>query len=118
MVQTGDVVNKGKSNEGQSGRSIYGTSFADEDLSKLKHVYGALSMASSGAHTNSSQFMIVTDKQGAENLDGKHVVFGKLSEESMEVLDKIEGCAEMFERDGKERARITKECKIVGCGEL
>lgn len=119
IVQTGDVVHKGTKKEGTGGRSIYGRTFADEDLSKLKHSgKGVLSMAHDGnPHTNSSQFMIITDDEGADWLDGKHVVFGKIVQ-GLDVLAEIESCGEMFERDGKQRARITKEAVIEDCGTL
>lgn len=67
IVQTGDVEHKGTKREGNGGRSIYGRSFADEDLKKLGHdKAGILSMANRGPHTNSSQFMIITDPEGAD----------------------------------------------------
>ncbi len=63
-----------------------GYSFADE-FTQHTHVAGALSMANSGANTNGSQFFITYAPQ--HHLDGKHSVFGQLTE-GMDVLQQIE----------------------------
>lgn len=119
ILQTGDVELKGQKKEGTGGLSIYGRSFADESLDQLSHAeYGVVSMANSGPHTNNSQFMIVIDRKGADWLDGKHTIIGKVSSDSFDALERIEACAEVFERDEKKRARIIKTCIISGCGQL
>jgi len=61
-------------------------SFADE-FTEHTHVAGALSMANSGANTNSCHFFITYTPQ--HHLDGHHSVFGQLTE-GMDVLEKIE----------------------------
>lgn len=67
ILQSGDVELKGRKKEGRGGRSIYGRSFADENLTKLSHdSFGVVSMANSGPHTNSSQFMIIVDPKGTD----------------------------------------------------
>ena len=63
-----------------------GYTFKDE-INDHKIVKGALAMANAGPNTNGSQFFIVTTA-AAPWLDGKHTVFGEVSE-GMDVVDKI-----------------------------
>ncbi|MFM9076862.1 MAG: peptidylprolyl isomerase [Solirubrobacterales bacterium] len=64
-----------------------GYQFEDE-FNPNKVIRGALAMANAGPNTNGSQFFIVTTPT-AEWLDGKHTVFGKVTE-GMDVVDEIE----------------------------
>ena len=64
-----------------------GYTFEDE-INDHKIVRGALAMANAGPDTNGSQFFIVTT-DAAPWLDGKHTVFGQVSQ-GMEVVDAIE----------------------------
>jgi cyclophilin family peptidyl-prolyl cis-trans isomerase len=73
-----------------------GYTFKDE-INDHKVVRGALAMANAGPNTNGSQFFIVTT-QSAEWLDGKHTVFGEVTD-GMDVVDTI---AEL-PRDGRDR---------------
>jgi peptidyl-prolyl cis-trans isomerase B (cyclophilin B) len=64
-----------------------GYTFEDE-INDHKVVRGALAMANAGPNTNGSQFFIVTADE-APWLDGKHTVFGEVTD-GMDVVDKIE----------------------------
>jgi peptidyl-prolyl cis-trans isomerase B (cyclophilin B) len=64
-----------------------GYTFEDE-INEHKIVRGALAMANAGPNTNGSQFFIVTT-QAAPWLDGKHTVFGQVTE-GMDAVDAIE----------------------------
>jgi peptidyl-prolyl cis-trans isomerase B (cyclophilin B) len=64
-----------------------GYTFEDE-INPNKMVRGALAMANAGPDTNGSQFFIVT-AQACPWLDGKHTVFGRVSE-GMDVVDRLE----------------------------
>ena len=104
MLQGGDFTR----HNGTGGESIYGAKFADENFA-LKHTGGGLlSMANSGPNTNGSQFFITT----AETpwLDGKHVVFGSVTN-GMEVVRDIE-------RVGSSSGRTAQRVEIVDCGQL
>ena len=80
-----------------------GYTFKDE-INDHKIVKGALAMANAGPNTNGSQFFIVTTA-AAPWLDGKHTVFGEVSE-GMDVVDKI-GTLPTDARD-----RPTQEARI------
>jgi cyclophilin family peptidyl-prolyl cis-trans isomerase len=65
-----------------------GYTFEDE-FNDHKIVRGALAMANAGPNTNGSQFFIVT-AASCPWLDGKHTVFGQVTE-GMDVVDSLEG---------------------------
>jgi len=104
MIQGGDITH----GNGTGGESIYGTTFADENIA-LKHTTpGVLSMANSGKNTNASQFFITT--KACPHLDGKHVVFGRVVD-GMEVVRLMENC-------GSESGSTSAPVVIDDCGEL
>jgi len=73
-----------------------GYEFEDE-ANDYRIVRGALAMANRGPNTNGSQFFIVTT-ESAPWLDGKHTVFGRVTE-GMSVVDAISA----LPRDGRDR---------------
>jgi peptidyl-prolyl cis-trans isomerase B (cyclophilin B) len=90
MIQGGDPTGTGTGGPGYT--------FEDE-INEHKVVRGALAMANAGPGTNGSQFFIVTI-DAAPWLDGKHTVFGQVTE-GMDVVDRIEGT----DTDGRDRPR-------------
>jgi peptidyl-prolyl cis-trans isomerase B (cyclophilin B) len=132
MIQGGDP-----NGDGTGGESIYGTPFEDEFSNNLFNLYGALSMANSGANTNGSQFFIVQKKSvdpsmktemekagfpseiiqayeergGTPWLDNRHTVFGHVIE-GMDIVDKIAETP-VDPKDKPEKDVIIKGIKVL-----
>jgi peptidyl-prolyl cis-trans isomerase B (cyclophilin B) len=90
MVQGGDPTGTGSGGPGYQ--------FEDE-FNDNKVVRGAPAMANAGPNTNGSQFFIVTT-EAASWLDGKHTVFGRVTD-GMDVVDAISA----LETDARDRPR-------------
>src|SRR6266581_2885011 len=78
MIQGGDPTGTGSGGPGYT--------FEDE-FNQHKVERGALAMANAGPNTNGSQFFVVTT-QAAPWLDGKHTVFGRVTD-GMDVVAAI-----------------------------
>merc|ERR1712054_312935 len=88
--------------------SIYGGKFEDEAFIHKHTGPGILSMANAGPNTNGSQFFLCTVK--TSHLDGKHVVFGKVTK-GMEVVKAVEAV-------GSSSGKTSKPVVIADCGLL
>jgi len=106
MIQGGDFTKR----NGTGGESIYGGTFADEDLTRPLDSEGLLCMANKGPNTNGSQFFITL--RDCPHLNGKHVVFGRVIRGYEEVVKQIAAVPV----DEKDRPQVP--VTIANCGEL
>ncbi len=101
MIQGGDFTN----GNGTGGKSIYGGKFDDENFEIKHEEAGLLSMANAGPNTNGSQFFITVAP--TPWLDGRHVVFGKVTS-GMDVV-------EVMEKQGSRQGRTKAEVMMSDC---
>ena len=66
-------------------------------------------MANAGPNTNGSQFFLCFIP--CDWLDGKHVVFGRVTKDGFDFLDKLETY-------GTKSGKPKKSVEIVDCGQL
>jgi len=106
MCQGGDFT----AGNGTGGESIYGSKFADEwDSGFISHEKPfMLSMANAGPNTNGSQFFLTV--AACKWLDGKHVVFGHVTE-GVDTVKKMEAA-------GTQGGTPKQPVAIVDCGEV
>lgn len=104
MIQGGDPTESGR-----GGESIWGKAFQDEFKNRVFDKPGILAMANAGRNTNGSQFFITTAP--TPWLNGHHTIFGQITAESMQTLQKLNNVATTGQYGGDrplERQEIIK----------
>lgn len=96
-------------NTGEGGLSIYGPTFADEQVWYPHSHRGLLSMDNKGPDTNNSRFMIHFNKD--HELDEHNIVFGRIIH-NYQMMGKMEGS------QCTARNPVPPQCRIIDCGEL
>jgi len=106
ICQSGDYIK----HNGSGGESIWGKKFKDErsGLKKKLDKRGLVAMCNTGKNSNTSQFFFTFAP--CKKLNGKHVVFGEISD-GEEVLRLIEAA-------GTEKGEPTQPVIIADCGIL
>lgn len=107
LVQTGD-----KTGTGGGGESFYGEPFEDEIHPRLRYAHrGLVAMANNGTkNSNDSQFFITLDR--ADELHGKHTLFGRVIGDTVYNVMKI-GEMEIGENERPLYPPKIKSVKIV-----
>ncbi len=98
MIQGGDPTGTGSGGPGYT----FEDEFNDHPVAR-----GALAMANAGPNTNGSQFFVVT-ADACPWLDGKHTVFGRVTD-GMDVVDAIS----QLDTDAGDRPRETVSIERV-----
>ncbi|KXN84557.1 Peptidyl-prolyl cis-trans isomerase cyp11 [Leucoagaricus sp. SymC.cos] len=106
MIQGGDFSKR----NGTGGESIFGGTFADEDLQRPLNSPALLCMANKGPNTNGSQFFVTLRE--CPHLTGKHVVFGRVIRGFEDVVERL------ADVPVDEKDRPTKPIVVANCGEL
>lgn len=93
---------------GTGGESIYSGPFEDENFVAKHDQAGLLSMFNTAKNSNGSQFFITLD--ALPELDGRHVVFGRIIE-GMNIVKQMEEL-------GSEEGKPSKRINIKQCGQV
>lgn len=96
--------------DGTGVMSIYDGHFPDENFIAQHTGPGLLSMANSGRDQNGCQFFMTCSE--TPHLNGKHVVFGRVIEDGLRIVRKIEHV--QTDREKKPRLAV----QIAQCGEM
>ena len=79
---------------------------------RQKHVNGALSMAHAGRDTGGSQFFIVLNEKNCRHLDGRHTVFGQVTE-GFDVVQRIRQGDKMLKVEVLEVDPVIKQHELI-----
>ncbi len=106
MNQGGDPLSKDDSKKSMWGTGGPGYQFADEIGATNRNDVGTIAMANAGPNTNGSQFFL---NVAANNfLDGKHTVFGKITE-GLDVVMAIN----KVDTDGSDKPLVPVSIKSI-----
>lgn len=107
LIQSGDFIR----GDGSSGESVFGKKFKDEKggLRRKHDAPGILGMANKGKNSNTSQFYVTL--KALPDLDGKYVVFGRVTNR-----EGIEAVGRVGEEAGSEEGEPKAEVWISACG--
>ncbi|MHA1654836.1 MAG: peptidylprolyl isomerase [Candidatus Thorarchaeota archaeon] len=105
VVQGGDPLGNGT---GGPGYAIP----CETSGSRQKHVNGALSMAHAGRDTGGSQFFIVLNEKNCRHLDGRHTVFGQVTE-GFDVVQRIRQGDKMLKVEVLEVDPVIKQHELI-----
>jgi cyclophilin family peptidyl-prolyl cis-trans isomerase len=104
MIQGGDPEGTGA-----GGSSIFGDSFEDEP-NDLQMERGMIAMANRGPNTNGSQFFIIQAPAGTPWLQGRHTIFGRVTD-GMDVVDAI-AAVPVNQNDNKPLEPVTYDIEV------
>ena len=110
MIQGGDPTGTGR-----GGESIWGKGFEDEFTPEYRNLVGALSMANAGPHTNGSQFFIVQGAQLGDDILRQMEDAGEKYGYTKDVIDGYKKCGGAFWLDGKHTVfgQVTEGMDVV-----